>query len=182
MLAWLSVWSEMQTCIWPSGFHCHSLVKSRLVLPFWYRLTRVVPDKEPLNVCVCVCVCQVCFSPLIRINLVLLCVSCYVPLSKRSFTLFCMSSLRCCRHITWLIDWSCHILIVYLFLSPGQSGTSCCVWSGHFRSSLQNRSSGRSAKEWSSHWHTFRHLVMSRFLHLPHHFNISVTDWECKFY
>ena len=32
-------------------------VKSRLVLPFWYRLTWVVPEKEPLNVCVCVCVC-----------------------------------------------------------------------------------------------------------------------------
>ena len=32
-------------------------VKFRLVLPFWYRLTRVVPDKGPLNVCVCVCVC-----------------------------------------------------------------------------------------------------------------------------
>jgi len=31
-------------------------VKSRLVLPFWYRLTRVVPDKGPLNGCVCVCV------------------------------------------------------------------------------------------------------------------------------
>jgi len=47
----------VQTCIWPSGFHCHSLslasVKSRLVLPFWYRLTRVVPDKKPLNGCVC---------------------------------------------------------------------------------------------------------------------------------
>jgi len=38
--------------------HCHSLslasVKSRLVLPFWYRLTWVVPDKWPLNGCVCV--------------------------------------------------------------------------------------------------------------------------------
>ena len=31
--------------------------KSRLVFPFWYRLTQVVPDKGPLNVCVCVCVC-----------------------------------------------------------------------------------------------------------------------------
>jgi len=50
--AWLSVWSEVQTCIWPSWCHCYSLslasVKSRLVLP-----TQVVPDKKPLNVCVC---------------------------------------------------------------------------------------------------------------------------------
>ena len=29
-------------------------VKSRLVLPFWYRLIRVVPEKGPLNGCVCV--------------------------------------------------------------------------------------------------------------------------------
>ena len=36
MLAWLSVW--------------------RLVLHFWYRLTRVVPEKGPLNGCVCVTV------------------------------------------------------------------------------------------------------------------------------
>ena len=59
MLAWLSVWSEVQTCIWPSWCHCHSLslasIKSRLVLPFWYRLTRVVQEKGPLNGCVCVC-------------------------------------------------------------------------------------------------------------------------------
>ena len=59
VLAWLSVWSEMQTCIWPSWCHCHSLslasVKFRLVLPFWYRLTWVVPEKGPLNGCVCVC-------------------------------------------------------------------------------------------------------------------------------
>ena len=44
--------------------NCHSLslasVKSRLVLPFWYRLTRVVPEKGPLNGCVCVCVCFCC--------------------------------------------------------------------------------------------------------------------------
>jgi len=32
--------------------------QSRLVLPFWYRLTRVVPDKGPLKGCVCVCVCK----------------------------------------------------------------------------------------------------------------------------
>ena len=59
VLAWLSVWSKVQTCIWPSWCHRHSLslasVKSRLVLPFWYRPTQVVPDKGPLNGCVCVC-------------------------------------------------------------------------------------------------------------------------------
>ena len=54
VLAWLSDWS-----IRPSWCHCHSLtlasVKSRLVLPFWYQFTWVVPDKGPLNGCVCVC-------------------------------------------------------------------------------------------------------------------------------
>ena len=57
VLAWLSVWSKVQTCSW---CHCHSLslssVKSRLFLPFWYRLTWVIPEKGPLNGCVCVCV------------------------------------------------------------------------------------------------------------------------------
>jgi len=58
LLTWLSVWSEVQTCTQPSWCHCHSLSlasqKSRLVLPFWYRLTQVVPEKGPLNGCVCV--------------------------------------------------------------------------------------------------------------------------------
>jgi len=49
LLAWLS------DCIWPSWCHCHSLsfasVKSRLVLPFWYWLTRIVPNKGQLNGC-----------------------------------------------------------------------------------------------------------------------------------
>ena len=55
VLAWLSVWSEVQTCMWSSWCHCHSLslasVKSRLVLPFWYWLTWVVLEKGPLNLC-----------------------------------------------------------------------------------------------------------------------------------
>ena len=31
--------------------------KIQIGLPFWYWLTRVVPDKGPLNGCVCVCAC-----------------------------------------------------------------------------------------------------------------------------
>ena len=49
---------KVQTCICSSWRYCHSLslasVKSILVFPFWYRLTRVVPDKGPLNGRVCV--------------------------------------------------------------------------------------------------------------------------------
>ena len=57
VLAWLSVWSEVQTCmaqLMPLPLTVSASVKSRLVLPFWYRLTRVVLEKGPLNGCVCV--------------------------------------------------------------------------------------------------------------------------------
>jgi len=60
VLAWLSVWSEVQTCIRPSWCYCHSMslasVKSRLVIPFWYRLTHIVPVNKPLNGFMYVCV------------------------------------------------------------------------------------------------------------------------------
>jgi len=66
VLAWLSVWSKVQTYIWTSWCHCHSLslasVKSRLVLPFWYRPTRVVLEKGPLNGCVCVLWVTICIK------------------------------------------------------------------------------------------------------------------------
>ena len=39
----------------PFTVSCSS--KIQFGLPFWYRLTRVVSDKGPLNGCVCVCVC-----------------------------------------------------------------------------------------------------------------------------
>jgi len=63
VLAWLSVWSEVQTCIWPSWCHCHSLslasVKSILVLSFWYRLTPGSPGQRAVK-WVCVCVLSTC--------------------------------------------------------------------------------------------------------------------------
>ena len=55
VLVWLSVWSEVQTYIWPSRCHCHSLslasVKSRLVFLSGTG-PRIVPEKGPLNGCV----------------------------------------------------------------------------------------------------------------------------------
>jgi len=49
VLVWLSVWGKMQICTWPSWCHCHWLslaLESRFVLPFWYRLNRVVPKGQ----------------------------------------------------------------------------------------------------------------------------------------
>jgi len=60
VLVWLSVWSEVQTCILLSWCHCHSLslasVKSVLVFTFLVPAHLGSPGKRPLNVCVCVCV------------------------------------------------------------------------------------------------------------------------------
>jgi len=113
VLAWLSVWSKAQTCIWPSWCHCLSLslasVKSRLVLLFWYRLTRVVPDKGPLNGCVRVCVC--CWNLMVWIGGCIWCqmkqwhrsmlarldmTRTYVMLSSRSIPVHLNSSLSLC--------------------------------------------------------------------------------------
>ena len=61
VLAWLSVWSEVQTCIWPSWCHCHSLSLASAKIPDWFTFLvparQGSPDKWPLNRCVCVCVC-----------------------------------------------------------------------------------------------------------------------------
>jgi len=42
----------------PLTISCSS--KSRLALPFWYRLTQVFPDKGSLNGCCCCCCCHGC--------------------------------------------------------------------------------------------------------------------------
>ena len=60
VLAWLSVWSEVQTCLWPSWCHCHSLslasVKSRLVFTFLVPAHPGSPGQRAIKrVCVCVC-------------------------------------------------------------------------------------------------------------------------------
>ena len=116
MLAWLFVWSKVQTCMWLSWRHCHSLsvasVKSRLVLPFWYRLTWVVPEKGPLNVCMYVCV------------YMFICI-----VHRTSCTTGCMNSTyfihKWCLHFTTSCTTSCK---VYTILSPF---LSWMLWDPH---------------------------------------------------
>ena len=63
VLAWLSVWSVVQMIAnvvqiqlmplpLPLIISCFSKIQNGL--PFWCRLTQVVLEKRPLNVCVCV--------------------------------------------------------------------------------------------------------------------------------
>ena len=61
LLAWLSMWSEVQTCIWPSWCHCHSPslapVKSRLAFTFLVPAHLGTPGKRAVKrVCVYVCI------------------------------------------------------------------------------------------------------------------------------
>ena len=58
LLAWLSVWGEVQTCIRPSWYHCHSLsCYSKIEIGFTFLVPAhpVVLEKGPLNGRVCVC-------------------------------------------------------------------------------------------------------------------------------
>jgi len=50
----------------PLTVSCYSKIQIGLSVPFWYRLTQVVPDKGPLNGCVCVCEC--CSTGLRQVN------------------------------------------------------------------------------------------------------------------
>jgi len=59
LLAWLSVWSEVQTCIWPSWCHCHSPVSCFSIIHIGF--TFLVPaypgspeQRAVKRVCVCV--------------------------------------------------------------------------------------------------------------------------------
>ena len=60
MLVWLSVWSKVRTCIWPSWRHCHSLVscfsKIQIGSTFLVPADLGSPGKGLLNGCVCMCV------------------------------------------------------------------------------------------------------------------------------
>ena len=63
VLAWLSDWSEVKTCIWPSWCHCHSLslaaVKIEIGFTFLVPAHLGSPRQRAVKwVCVCVRVCD----------------------------------------------------------------------------------------------------------------------------
>jgi len=53
VLAWLSDWSELQTCIWPSGCHCHSLSLASVKQIGFYRTMLCIRSTShgPVSVC-----------------------------------------------------------------------------------------------------------------------------------
>jgi len=59
--AWLSVWDEVQICIWPNWCHCHSYF-SKIQIGFIFLVqahpgnSRKSPEGRKMDVCVCVCV------------------------------------------------------------------------------------------------------------------------------
>jgi len=62
VLAWLSVWSEVQMiCIWSNSCHCHPIISCFIKIQIG--LTLLVPaypgcpEKRPLNGCLFVCLC-----------------------------------------------------------------------------------------------------------------------------
>jgi len=61
VLAWLSAWSEVQTCNWPSWCHCHSLsCFSKIQIGFTFLVPAHLGShgkRVVKRVCVCVCVC-----------------------------------------------------------------------------------------------------------------------------
>ena len=84
-------------------------VKSRLVLPFWFRLTWVVPEKGPLNGCVCVCMTRVLgvlFTP-------------FLALKKQvtSVSVKCFFQLRQLRHVRRSLDRDSVATLVHAFVT-----------------------------------------------------------------
>jgi len=106
VLAWLSAWSEFQTCILPSWGHCHSLslasAKSRFVLPFWYRLTWVVREKGPLNGCMYVMYILLLYLSVELKHCAL--IRCSYYKFHRVISLICALLLACCSIFTFGLE------------------------------------------------------------------------------
>jgi len=121
VLAWLSVWSEVQTCMWPSWCHFHSLslapVKSRLVFTFLVPAYPGSPGQRAIKrVCVCVCLlnwyqlkvneqAHTCGDVNIAVVLNLLCLTSFTSYQSVFLPLLCswLSYCNLGHHATWNI-------------------------------------------------------------------------------
>jgi len=94
VLAWLSAWSEVQTCNWPSWCHCHLLsCFSKIQIGFTFLVPAHLgsPVKRAVKrVCMCVCVC-VCVRVCVR---ACVCVCVMNPKYKVSSVTFWASQLK----------------------------------------------------------------------------------------
>ena len=63
VLVWLSVWSKVQTCIWPSWCHCHSLsCFSKIQIGFTFLVPAHLGShgkRAVKRMCVCMCMAEV---------------------------------------------------------------------------------------------------------------------------
>jgi len=120
VLAWLSVWSEVQTCIWPTWCHCHSLslasVKSRLVI-------QVVPEKELLNEYVCfACVHQkVCIMTAAICKLLMTHITYVYPFTRMRNNMSLKMS-TCCKSLITYVKSVQSVTNVCMYMSGDSSG------------------------------------------------------------
>jgi len=91
-------------------------VKLGLVLPFWYRLTRVVRDKEPVNVCV-LCYCEHVAGAVTTV----LCVNCVIDSLLRNAAEFVDKLMEVDEALC--IQWSCPELVLAIMEAVKQIGS-----------------------------------------------------------
>jgi len=129
VLAWLSVWNEVQTCIWPSWCHCHSVSRfSKIQIGFTFLVTAdlVSPGKEAVKrVCVLCLVIRITWT--LRVDTVIFTILCSVQLFGNVLApviLYKMQTITfkystSCTDAAWYM-WRAVIMIL--------SGAHCTVW------------------------------------------------------
>jgi len=114
VLAWLSAWSEVKTCIRPSWCYCHSLslasVKSRLVFTFLVPAHPGSPIQRAVNVCVRACACVISRHNLLHWN------TTYQALPQKMKSVWQKSLYALCAHF-WI--FSKHTMLQPSFDSCG---------------------------------------------------------------
>jgi len=135
---------------------CFSI--SRLVLPFWYRLTCVVPDKGPLNGCVCVCVVVLFFGWWMRTFVVLGWVF-FIPEKETGFGKRLRNDLFCAE---WDIKPQLNQSVSHRVRT---TQPKLCAWSGwHMTDGNELWRPGNSCRETRSVMFSHKTAVSAKFI------------------